>query len=189
MLILYNKLNKNIGGSGAFTLLELLIVLIIISTLLVITYPKIKDFILYSGTNPYIFKTKRTIDALLRKKYGKLAGKDVYVKFDFKRDEMAVLYKKGYKLMPLKTIRKHIIKFKGIKLYGILPADVSAGNLSCSANINHNNNINANKKPVYIWISPSVSSYSYCIYFKNVNNGKKTALLLDPSMGNTQIIN
>lgn len=178
----YNRYNCYAGGDNGFTLLELLIVLVIISTLLAVTYPKIRGFILYSGTNPGIVKTKNILNELLRVKYTALSGKTVYVKFNFKKNEIKVLYKKDYKLLPLKTIGNYLLKFKGVKIYGI-----KSGTSSCSLN-KASKGFNFHKKISYIEISPEIPSYSRCIYFKDNNTGKKTALLLDAALGRTEII-
>lgn len=166
---------KFYGNYNGFTLLELLIVLAIISIFLAVTYPRIKNFILYSGANPGIIKTKNVLNRLLRERYGALSNKIIYVKFDFKRNALEVFYKKAYKLKPLKNIKAYGVKYKGVNLYAIKITRPVSG----SQGLKGSSLPDGSKKPVYIEISPSLPSYPYYIYFKDAGAGGITELYVN----------
>jgi prepilin-type N-terminal cleavage/methylation domain-containing protein len=102
-----------------FTLLELLIVLIIVSVMLVITYPLITNFILYPGYGKDFNKTVKILKYLINKRYSENKFPAVFIKFDFKSNMMEIYYKKNLKLIPFKKLKVYKILYKNIRLYKI----------------------------------------------------------------------
>ncbi len=118
-----NRTFKN-GAIGltslsGFTLLELLIVLIIVSVMLAITYPLITNFILYPGSGKDFNKTAKILKYLMNKRYSENKFPAAFIKFDFKKNMMEIYYKKNLTLKPLKKLKIYKILYKNIRLYKI----------------------------------------------------------------------
>jgi len=109
-------MKKEVNG---FTLLELLIVLIIISVMLVITYPLISNFILYPDSSKDFNKTVKILKYLTNKRYSENKFPAAFIKFDFKKNMMEIYRKKDIKLKPFKKLKIYKILYKNIRLYKI----------------------------------------------------------------------
>ena len=107
------KKNNKIKG---FTLLELLIVLIIVSLMLYITYPVIKRGLIYGGKSPSIVKTDLLLKYLLSKKYSKFKNKKIFIKFDISNNFLTVDYKKNYSLKVFKKLKLHKITYRSLTI-------------------------------------------------------------------------
>lgn len=177
-----NAQNTGMVKRGGFTLLELLIVLIIVSVFLAVTYPRMRNLMLYSGTNSGIIKTKNALNRLLRERYTALSNKAVYVKFNFKKNTLEVFYKKTYKLLPLKSFRDYMIKYKGILLYRIdlLQTKRKSGHFLSRGN-------SKTTAAVYVEISPNAPLYPFYIYFKGAKSGKITRLFVNTLENNIKL--
>lgn len=143
----------------AFTLLELLVVLVIAGIFFSLSYPVIKNRL---GGRPSdaVTRTVYTVNYFLKNKDGKFENKKIYIKFDFSKNLMEVYFKKEYKLKRFRKFKYGIIKYKDIKLKKI----VSAG-------------ITKKSGIFFMEISSSHVSPPVRLYFKV--NGKKRTVFID----------
>jgi prepilin-type N-terminal cleavage/methylation domain-containing protein len=113
------KINKIFNSNDkGFTLFEVLIVLIIVSIMLYISYPLMSNFILYPNSSVNFDKTVKILKYLMNERYSRKSY-TTFIKFDFKKNSIEVYYKKNIRLKPLKTIKAYRILYKNIKLYKI----------------------------------------------------------------------
>ena len=112
---------NDLNDLKGFTLLELLIVLIIVSVMLVITYPLIANFILYSGSGKDFNKTAKILKYLMNKRYSENKLPAAFISFDFKKNMMEIYYKnkKDLRLKPFKKLKTYKIFYNNIRLYKI----------------------------------------------------------------------
>jgi prepilin-type N-terminal cleavage/methylation domain-containing protein len=105
-------------NDSAFTLFEILIVLVIVSVMLYISYPLISNFALYPDSSKNFDKTARILKYLMNKRYSRKFHA-VFVKFDFRKNLSEIYYEKDMALKPLKKLKIYKILYKNIRLYEI----------------------------------------------------------------------
>ena len=147
------KKNNKING---FTLLELLVVLIIVSLMLYITYPVIRRGFIYGGKNPSIVKTELLLKYLLGKKYSKFKNKKIFVKFDILNNSLIVDYKKNYRLKAFKKLKFHKITYRSLRIKKI----ESGGKI-------------ISKGSYYVEISSNYVSPPFIVFFSRNGAAKK----------------
>ncbi len=106
----------------AFTLLELLIVLIIVGIFFSISYPVMESRLGGIKSGGPVARTIYTLKYFLKNKDGKFGKRKIFIKFDIPGNKMQVYFKKIYKLKRFKKYRYNLLKYNNIKLEKIVSA-------------------------------------------------------------------
>ncbi len=150
------SLSKSLGKVSGFTLLELLVVLIIVSLMLYITYPIIRRNIIYGNKNPNLTKTILLLKYLMSKRFSKFKNKDIFVRFDIKDNYIKIYYKKADRLIPFKKLKLYKIRYNSLRM-----KEIKSGGKTIS------------RGSYYILISPDYISAPFTIIFSESGVIKK----------------